>query len=502
MADSATDTVTETELPALTITVADSGPARKTLTIEIPTERIEAKIQNGFDSLQNDAVLPGFRKGRAPKRLLHKRFGTSVRDDAKGQLISESYTEAIEKESLEVLGEPDVKDAENIELPESGPLKFEVEVEVSPDFEMPSLEGIKANKPVATIDDAAVDKELDSLRERFGKMTEVPDAEIKEDDYVLTDTHILAGENAGDDAEVLGHHHDAYMLIGGESREYKGHVAGILVNDLGKLAAGKKIGEELVISMTGPESHENEKIKGAPITLKIAIKQVQRVEPAEMSALLEQSGEESEEKLRERIKESLESRSQRDQQTALREQVETHLLDSVEMALPEGISGRQTDRLLRRRAMEMNYQGASEQDVEARLAEMRSESEEQAARELKLFFILEKAAKQLEIEVAENELNGQIAMMAMQQGRRPEKLRQEMLRNGQLDYLYLQVREQKTLDKILEKAEITETEVKAGDNAEASDSKKKTTKKKTTKKSTKAKAEAEAEAEDKGSDDA
>jgi trigger factor len=125
-----------------TVTVEDIGPARKKLTIEVPAARIAKKFDAGYQKLKTDAQVPGFRRGRAPLRLLEKRFGSSIRDEVKGQIVSECYGQAIEDQKLEVLGEPEIKDAEKLKLPESGPLKFEVEVEVLPTFELPSLEGI------------------------------------------------------------------------------------------------------------------------------------------------------------------------------------------------------------------------------------------------------------------------------------------------------------------------------------------------------------------------
>ena len=104
-----------------------------------------------------------------------------------------------------------------------------------------------------------------------------------------------------------------------------------------------------------------------------------------------------------------------------------------------------------------------------RVAEAREGSQEEARRDLKLFFVMEQAAKQLEIEVTDRAVNGQIAMMAMQQGRRPEKLRQEMARSGQLETLYGNMRQQKTLDAILEKAKVTESEPEADAKPEAKD---------------------------------
>src|SRR5690606_30031383 len=138
----------------------------------------------------------------------------------------------------------------------------------------------------------------------------------------------------------------------------------------------------------------------------------------------------------------LQQRAEQRQKADMHKQVVEQLLEKIDLELPTGITGRQTARLIRRRAMEMQYAGMSQQQVEQRLAEMRSGSEDEAKRQLKTFFILNQAAEQTEVDVAENEINGRIAMLAMQQGRRPEKLRQELARRGELEALYLQIREQ------------------------------------------------------------
>ena len=142
----------------------------------------------------------------------------------------------------------------------------------------------------------------------------------------------------------------------------------------------------------------------------------------------------------------------------IHEQICRHLLEKVDLTLPEGLTGRQTSRVLRRQAMEMAYRGMTERDIEQHLAELRTKSEEDARRQLKLFFILDKAASNFKIDVSENEVNGRVAMLAHQQGRALEKFRQELARNGNIEQIYLQIREQKTLDKILEKAQVTDVD--------------------------------------------
>ena len=88
----------------VTVTIEDAGPARKLLSIEIPEQRIKDKIESSYDKLQNDAALPGFRRGRAPRRLIEKRFGTDLKASIRTQLLSEAYSEAVEAQKAAVIG--------------------------------------------------------------------------------------------------------------------------------------------------------------------------------------------------------------------------------------------------------------------------------------------------------------------------------------------------------------------------------------------------------------
>ena len=471
--------------PELNVTVEDAGPALKKLTIEVPESRIKDKIEEQFDSLKRDAVIPGFRQGRAPHRLVEKRFGEALRSDVKGQLLSEAYTQAIEENDLDVLGEPDVKDAESIELPESGSMTFVVEVEVTPELDLPDFASLKVDKVKAEVTDEDVEAEIDNARERMGQMQPADDA-VQEGDFCEGPVKIFAGEDAGEDAEVLHEAPQAYALVHGEDKGYKGHIAGIVVDDLGKRLAGKEVGHVERISMTGPKGHENEAIREQPITIEFTVNVIQRVKPAEMDQLVAAMGVESEDDLRARLKEMLEQRAEQQQQAAMFDQLREQLVDGVEMELPEGMTSRQVERSLQQQRMELMYRGTKPEEVEEKIAEMREQSEAESIKQIKQFFILDKAAKDLEVEVNENELNMRIAQMAFQQQRRPEKLRSEMRERGQLEQLYLQIREQKTLEKVLEKATVTEVDAPAEEKAtkttKKKSSKKKSTKKKTTKK--------------------
>ncbi|MCG8512279.1 MAG: hypothetical protein MI741_23925, partial [Rhodospirillales bacterium] len=253
---------------------------------------------------------------------------------------------------------------------------------------------------------------------------------------------------------------------------------GIFVEDMGKQLIGKKSGETVRISMTGPGGHEDEKIRDQPITLVMELQSVQRVQPLAIEELLSSHGVENEQELREQIQTMLEQRAEQQATAAAHKQLADALVERVEMDLPPGLTGKQIERVLSRKRYELMMEGKTADEVDAALAEARTGTEEEAIRELKQFFVLDKAAKELDVEVGEAEINGQISMMAMQQGRRPEKLRQEMAHRGELEQMFMQIREHKTLDELMNKVKVDMIEVEP----QTKTSKKKTSRKKTTSK--------------------
>ena len=444
--DQPQDTADDAEAPAQTVTIEPAGPARKKLRIEIPPERIAAKLGENFQSLQDEAAIPGFRRGKAPMRLVERRFGSDVRKEVRSQLLGESFSQAVEDNKLRIIGDPDMKDLEELDLPDAGPLSFEVEVEVVPDFELPDLSDIEVKKPLLEVTDDQIAGEIDRYCQMHGHMADV-DGPAKEKDYLTTDVDVCA-----ESGEVLTHH-DATPIYVPDDR---GAVAGILVEDLAKQLKGKKAGDAVELKTTGPEHHEDEQLRDKPLVLKLKIQKVERLEPAPMDELIGTLGLSSEQEFRDIVRDGLQQRNDNEQRAAMHQQICDTLIDRIEMELPEGISAQQAESTLQRRSMELMYRGMSQQDIDQNLAELRSSSQADAQRTLKRLFILDRAAQQLEVQVSEAEINSRITELARQRQTRPEQLRQEMGRGEQLSQLHIQLREEKTVDQLLGKVKVVE----------------------------------------------
>ena len=445
--------VQEPEAVPYQITIEDAGPATKKVSIEVPQEVIASKLEEQFKTLRREAALPGFRPGHAPRKLIEKRFHSDVRDQVKRTLISDSYQQAISRNSLNVIGEPHFDDAEKIELPETGNLTYSFEVEVQPDINLPPLVGLAVKRPKVEVKEEHVDQAMLNLRQQQGILVPVEDRGVDAGDYLVADVHLKA------DGAVVSHQHDAEVIA------KPGRFSGIQIDDLDVRLQGQKPGEKREITVTAPETHSNEQIRGKQVTVEVDLKDIKKLELAEIDQpFLDGLGFANEGELREALREQMLQRVEYDVQQSMRDQINNYLLQNVYIDLPSKLSDRQADRVLSRRRIEMLMRGLPEDQVDARIEELRGGIKEEAVRDLKLFFILQKIAGDFSVDVDEAELNGRIALLAAQGGKRPEKLKQEMTADGSLLSMYVQMREQKAVDKVLETAKIEDVDVDAMKN--------------------------------------
>jgi len=434
------------------VSVTDIGPCLKKLSIEIPAATVAEQLGNSIDTLLVEAELPGFRKGRAPKRLVERKFGSTVRREAKNQLVATAYQKAIEEHKLRVVGDPTSDTLTGVDIEDGKPLFFEVELEVSPEFELPELDGIEVNKPLIQTTAAMIDTEVERLRLNEGAL-EARDT-VEPGDY-LTGHAVMKSE----DGKVILDINDAVIQVPTADKDGKGMILGVVVEDFSTQIGKPEIGKTLTVKTVGPEQHENEAVRGKDVVISFSIKRADRIIPASVEDVAARYGMESPEQVREAVKARIEQRVQVDQVTAMRNQVAKHLLDSTAMTLPERLTALQSARNLERARMELMYRGTDPQAIEENLAGLRSGTADAAARELKLFFALDKAAEKLDIKVSEAEMNNRIAQMAFSRGERPEKLRQEIISRNQVGTVFQQIREHKTLDAILSKAKVAEMSV-------------------------------------------
>lgn len=440
---------TKDNLPPVGVEVEDLGSLRKKIRITVPAERIAAKRDESIKQLHNSAQVPGFRIGRAPRRLIEKRFGTELGQDVKASMVAAGYQAAVEQSKLKVLGEPTLDDEKfaAIIVPDEGPMTFDVEVEVQPEFELPALEGIAVTRPSDAVTDADVEQATQRWRDNFAT-TETVDEPAKADDVLTVN---LTCEFEGADKHD---HADANVAVRAQAIE------GVPLENLGEKLTGAKPGDTVAVETTVPDGHPTETLRGKKVTFTFAVKHVKRVKLPDLDdAFAGRFGFENVAAFNVWLRERLATQSKTQQQQAMRQQVYDYLLGKVQIELPAGVLARTKDRTLARRANDLMMRGLPRTEIEKHIDELAVSAGAEAERDLKTLFIMQRVAEQLKVEVNEQEVNGLIAQMAAQYNRRPDSLREELSRRDGLGQLYLQIQEQKAIDQLLEKATVTDAPV-------------------------------------------
>lgn len=477
------------------VTIEDAGPCKKKVAIEVPEENIKDAVDEQYTELGREAVVPGFRKGRAPRRLLEKRFGKETNEQIKIKLLAEASEAAIKDNELDILGDPDI-DFEKIELPQAGPMKFEFEAEVRPEFELPKLEGIAVNRPKLEVTDEQITREIDQLRRWAGVWTPREEGQAEQEDQIVADVLLkpeLTEEEKAKLAEQAekGEQSEESTVIEAETKldnveiyvRPNGFVGAVPVEKLDELLVGAKAGDKKTTTVEVPKTYFQEDYRGKKVEIEIHVKDIKHLKPAELDeTFLQRYQVDSAEDLRDRVRDNLEQQFESRVRNEMSDQIYKHLLETTSFDLPVDIVARQAGTILQRQYISLLQRGLSQQQVEEQMEQLRAGSEDEAKEQLKTFFIMDKVADKLEIEVTEEEINGHIAQLAVQRGQRPEKMKEQMERDGSLAQFRMDVRQNKCINKLLESADISETEAGA-----AEEKPKKA--KKTVTKSTKQKAE-------------
>lgn len=454
------------ELPENAVTVEDVGPARVRIKIEIPPERIEARLDSDLEELRRTATVPGFRVGRAPRKLIEKRFGTETRDRLKDILVAESLQEAIQQRELKTLGDPQL-DFDKIEMPEDAPMCFEVETDIEPTFDLPKLEDIPVTKSAVAIEDKDVDAAIKSMLSREGVYEPLTKGTAKGGDQIIGDLWLRVSD------EEITRRNDMALLAGPTNLS----LMSVELDGLCKKFVGAKVDSQITAEVTVGDDHTNEQARGKKATVGMDIKEIKRMKiPSLTAEWLKKAGWQSEEEFRSMIRNNLQRQAAQRAAEDMRGQLRDYLLSRTTLELPEKLSAEQIERGQLRQVVRLMQMGMPEQQAREVVAKRADETRNQALDETKMFFILNRIAGEYEIEVDESEVNGQIAAMAGMYGTRPEKMRQQLEKSGRLSTLENQIREQKVLDKLLSQAKVTEAKPKKQEPEKAAPKTKKASK--------------------------
>lgn len=433
-----------------TVKIENAGPCKKKVTIELPEETVRKATDEQYETLRKEVLLPGFRKGRAPRRLLEKRFGKETSEQIKLKLLADASESALKDNKVDFLREPDI-DFKKVELPASGPLKFDFEVEVRPEFDLPKLDGIPVEKQKLRVTDDQINAEIEQMQKWSGIWTPRDGGKIELGDQVIADV-VMKIEGVEEEQKL--NNTEIYVRGGG-------FVGAIPVEKLDELLIGTKSGDTKKTTVEVPKTYFRQEYRGKKVDIQIAVKEAKWLEPAALDEnFFSRVGVKDETELRDKLRTSLQARLEQQVRGEMAEQIYKYLLNNTKLDLPVDIVAEQADALLKRQYSNLMMRGVAREQIEEHMEQLKAGSDQQAGDQLKTLFIMAKVADKFKIDVTDEEINGHIAQMAVQRGQRPERMREEMERDGSLAQFKMQVREDKCIAKLLESAKITEVEPK------------------------------------------
>jgi trigger factor len=423
------------------VDIVDAGPCLKHIKVSIPWENIKDRLNKKFSEMMPEVQVPGYRPGKAPRRLIEKRFAKDVGDQLKTELVLQSLEELAEAHHLNVITQPNI-DPFKIEMPHDAPLQYEFEIEVAPQFDLPQYKGLRLRRPVKTITEPDVQEATKNFLRRFGVL-KPKDAPATLGDYLIADIHIHDGESE------ISHFKDLTIRIDPQLAFKDG-----TVSDFGAKMVGAKNSESRKADILLSSSHDNPNLRGRRLSGTFEVKEVKELVLPELDEdFLTRIGAASVDDLHSKVRSVLVRQMEYEQRQAARQQVLEHIAAAATWDLPQDLLRRQAYKTLQRRVLEMRRSGFSEDDIRSRSNLLQQDAVNSTAIALKEHFVLQKIAEVEKLEIDEDDVETEIETLAAQSDESPRRVRARLEKEGLMDTLMTEIIERKALDLVLASAE-------------------------------------------------
>ncbi|WP_241384137.1 trigger factor [Rhodococcus sp. CH91] len=423
-------------------TVEQLSPTRVRINVEVPFEELQPDFDRAFQALAGQVRIPGFRPGKAPRKILEARIGRgAVLDQVINEAIQSRYTEAVTANDVKVISQPEIdvtKLEDNVEL------AFTAEVDVRPEITLPDFSEISVTVDPVEITDEDIAEQMLSLRQRFGTLTGV-ERPVQDGDFVSIDLSATVDGNEVPEAatEGLSHEVGSGQLIDGLDEAIIGLSAGESKEFTSTLLAGEYAGKEAVVTVKVNTVKQRELPEADD-------------EFAQLASEFDTIGE-LEADLRERV----ERVKQVEQAGQIRDKVLEALLETVEIPVPEAAVQAEVDSALHDAVHELDHdesklnelleaQGSSREEFD-------KEARESAERSVKTQLLLDAIAEAEGTTVEQQELSERIFFQAQRYGIPPEQFIQQISQANQLGAVFADVRRGKALGAVVDRATVTDT---------------------------------------------
>jgi len=464
---------------SVVLSVEDTGTCRKEVTIEVPASAVEAETRNLVKLYKSQVNLPGFRKGKAPASIVRKRFRQEIDREVVEKLIPRFWEKAQEEEGLQPLGQPQLKEID--ELADDGPLRFVTVVEVRPEVDLGEVAPEQFELPEVEVEpsDEDVDAALDDLRRQIGDWNEVDRAAARgdqvtlriveegaEDEAAAADAGDDAGDDEGADEGADEEAADAEDADSEAADSESGDEVQIEVGDanvweeLSLAVTGLEAGQEGRFTRRPPAPAEGEEAP-EPRTFKVKVKQVQERELPDLDdELAKRLGDfDSVDELREAMASKLRHDRGHERDAKRREALMEQMRHRYPLPLPEGVLHEEAQVMLNDYARDMASKGIDPQNAGIDWEQLGEQFKPHAMRRLHDRLLLDAVADERGVEVSDSEVDGAIASVAQAQGASFQQMSEAL--GDRRPGLARQIRREKAMKWLLDE------EADAADAAEA-----------------------------------
>ena len=422
------------------VSVETTSALERRLTVGVPAERVDAAVTNKLQEAARNVRLPGFRPGKVPMRVMKQRFGAGVRQEVLGEVISQSFQEAVISEQLKPAGRPTIE-ARNFVAGQD--VEYTATFEIFPTVELKDIAGLKIEKPVAEVGEGDIDDIIEVFRKQQGKLVSAERAAAE------GDTLTIDFEGFRDGEPFEGGSAQGTSLELGSGRMIPGFEDGLI---------GASAGEERTLKLTFPEDYQQKDLAGAAVEFKVKISEVKELELAPIdAALFAQYGLEdgTEEAFRAEVRQNME----RELRNAVEASVKHQVMDAIASAhssleLPSALIAQEVDAM--RRQMFQQFGGAAPKDMDLAAILPDEMFKDQAERRVKLGLVVAEMIGHFELSAEPAKVRQAIEDIASTYQDPDEVINWYYSENEQLAGIESRVLEDAVVERLLADAEVAE----------------------------------------------
>jgi trigger factor len=427
------------------ITVEDITPVKKRLRVEIEADEVNRKLNQAYGDIRNKVRIPGFRPGKAPRKILESYYGNQVREDVTKELIADSFPKAVDEAKTFPLGQPVL---EKESLKQGDPFFYSAIMEVRPQFEVKNYLGLEIQKEILSVSDDDVQNRLEEIRKANGKLTSIAEKRpIREGDYAIVD---YKGFENGQPMEGI---HSSNLLVKIGKNDFHPKFDEALV--------GLVKDDETEIDIDFEKDFYHSRLAGKQVHFKTKVVDIKELALPELDdAFASSLGSDFKdlETLRYEIRKAITSENEKRIDGELKQRLIEKVSEGLDFELPDVLVEAETDFSVNRFKNNLERGGASIEKMGLSEEGMKKEFRPLSEKRVREMLILEQIAKQAQITVTVEDLEEGYRELALHMGQDTETVKKYYEAQDQVESLKEELLKQKTLKYLVDHAKVLEVQ--------------------------------------------